>query len=746
LESHELHPNRYVKKNGEIVHLLWTAVLLPETDLIFGIGRDITTRKKAEQDLQEKFQYSKVFAEMSSKMVEKPSNEEDLTDLVLKYAKTLTKSNYGYVSIIDQKTKDNIVYTHSKMMGVDCDLTGKDQRIVFPPNEDGSYPRLWGHALNTKRSFYTNTPNNHRFFRGLPKDHISINNFLSAPALIEDKVVGQIALANKEEGYNENDLDLISQLASLFAVAVNRKTTEDLMIASESKYRRLIGNIVGLVYCEKPNGYLDIVSNLNRLNGYFKSALIQNDLHWKQYIHPDDRARVLKEQALLVEAPGTLVHEYRVIGADKKIYHIQDSKRSFFHKGIFQGIDGVAIDITERKKSEEIKEKLIQYSPIGISLYDTSGQCIAANKSISAILGGTYEQIMAQNYNQLETWRKTGLYQKALQALQQNVVKNYEVDIISSFGKSVVLDCHLIPFEQNYLMLMINDVTEQKQNEIKEKELLVAEAVAQSEKERSDRLEKVNTELIKMRDELTIKNKDLQETQVALIQSAKMSAVGQLAAGVAHEINNPLTGVLGSAKNILRYAEIHNIKQENLQKIFEWIDDIIVNSKRCKVITGNLLNFSRLDRVQKTSVNINKVLNESIQLVCAKFKAANVSLETTFDDSLPMIHGSTSELQQVCINLLINALHATPSGGKVSIKTTFENKYVLIYFRDTGCGISKDNLDKIFDAFFTTKPPGEGTGLGLSICYTIIQNHAGEILIESVVGEYSLFTLKIPRI
>jgi len=261
-------------------------------------------------------------------------------------------------------------------------------------------------------------------------------------------------------------------------------------------------------------------------------------------------------------------------------------------------------------------------------------------------------------------------------------------------------------------------------------------------------LEQLNTDIIRTRDELFNKNKELKETQAALIQSSKMNAVGQLAAGVAHEINNPLSGVLGHAKNIIRYAEVKNLnQQESIKLLLEWVEKIAKDAERCKTITSNLLSFSRQDKAQMRPVNINNIIYNSVQLIGAKFRASKINLDVEVDESLPMISGSESELQQVFINLLINAEQATSAGGKVLIKTSQQDdNYIQISFLDTGEGIAKENLEHIFDAFFTTKPPGKGTGLGLSICYRIIKDHKGDIKVESIVDGGSVFIIRLPVI
>lgn len=185
----------------------------------------------------------------------------DITDITLEYSKMLTGAEHGYVSVIDQKTGDNVSHTITQMMGKECQMSGEDNRIRFPPGPDGYYPSLWGHCLNTQRPFYSNSPGEHQSSTGIPQGHLPIQNFLSVPALVKGKAFGQIALANTQKGFSESDLNIVSQLAKLFAVAVERKEIEDKLIENEQILLTLFDNVEDALYVTDSETYDILYAN-----------------------------------------------------------------------------------------------------------------------------------------------------------------------------------------------------------------------------------------------------------------------------------------------------------------------------------------------------------------------------------------------------------------------------------------------------------------------------------------------------
>ncbi len=227
---------------------------------------------------------------------------------------------------------------------------------------------------------------------------------------------------------------------------------------------------------------------------------------------------------------------------------------------------------------------------------------------------------------------------------------------------------------------------------------------------------------------------ELKDTQEQLIQSAKLAAIGELASNVAHEINNPLTSILGFAEMAKEEEDIDSIKNS--------LNIIEQESLRAREIVRQLLGFARKRPLQLFEVDINQVLKEVIPLVSSRAKMNKIVFSLKYEE-LPRTIADPDQLKQVFINLINNAMSAMSGGGTLTISTSCIEKHVIIKFADTGSGISKENLQRIFEPFFSTKKE-KGTGLGLSISYRIIHAHGGRIDVESVEGQGTVFTVDIP--
>ena len=227
----------------------------------------------------------------------------------------------------------------------------------------------------------------------------------------------------------------------------------------------------------------------------------------------------------------------------------------------------------------------------------------------------------------------------------------------------------------------------------------------------------------------------LEET---LQQSEKLSSIGLLAAGVAHEVNTPLTGVSSYTQMLLGMIPETDPKHALLQKMQRQTD-------RASNIVGNLLNFSRTGGPADFSeIEVNKLLNDTLQLLEPQLRKSEVSIVKDYTEDLPKIFGSGGKLQQVMTNLILNARDAMIGAGTITLRTRSTDENVVIEVSDDGAGIPPENLKKVFDPFFTTKGVGNGTGLGLAVSYGIVQEHSGEIVVQSSEGEGTTFQITFP--
>jgi two-component system NtrC family sensor kinase len=248
-----------------------------------------------------------------------------------------------------------------------------------------------------------------------------------------------------------------------------------------------------------------------------------------------------------------------------------------------------------------------------------------------------------------------------------------------------------------------------------------------------------------------IKRRDVEADQLnrQLMQAGKLASVGELSAGVAHEINNPLAIILTERQILLDLmGQTPTLDGDFREALLESLSQIDVQVQRCKRITQNLLRFSRRTTSVIETVDLNEFVREVIELMEREAKTSGIKFIPDLEEGLPPILTDPSQLQQVFLNMINNAIdaHEGKSYGSIHISTRSDDhaRGVQVVFADTGSGISDENREKIFDPFFTTKPVGRGTGLGLSICYSIIKRLGGDIAVQSEVGKGTVFTLFLP--
>jgi two-component system NtrC family sensor kinase len=244
-----------------------------------------------------------------------------------------------------------------------------------------------------------------------------------------------------------------------------------------------------------------------------------------------------------------------------------------------------------------------------------------------------------------------------------------------------------------------------------------------------------------LRPKIEIERKLKEAEKIKLMQSNKMASLGHLAAGVAHEINNPLSGILIDASLILEELGTESPIRSDIQSI---IDD----TNRCKEIVKNLLAYSRQTEFKKEVLNINGVIEQAFSFLREHALLQNISINKEYSSSMLISEGDNNQLIQVFTNLIINATQAMDGKGNITVRTNKDKSRGKIYIEisDTGCGISEENLPRIFDPFFTTKEEGKGTGLGLSTVRDIIEKHKGTISVKETDSEGTTFLIEVPLV
>jgi PAS domain S-box-containing protein len=301
----EAHANPILDKDKNIIGFL-------------AIQRDVTERKRIEEELKRELDVNSAFARLSEAMIASPSID-DIADIVLDSAKKLTGSEHGYVGSIDPESRDLVTHTLTRMMGDECKIKGKDKKIKFPIGPNGKYSGLWGHTLNTRKPFYTNSPRTHKKSKGVPKGHVPLKKFLTVPALIDEKLVGQICLANSKRDYTDRDLETILRLGGLYAVALQRgrdegrikdslKEKEVLLQEIHHRVKNNLQVISSLLYLQsRSTKDKELVAMLNESQGRVKTmSLIHEKLYQSEDLAQIDFGEYLSD---LVDA---LVKSYKM--------------------------------------------------------------------------------------------------------------------------------------------------------------------------------------------------------------------------------------------------------------------------------------------------------------------------------------------------------------------------------------------------------------------------------------------------
>ena len=325
---------------------------------------------------------------------------------------------------------------------------------------------------------------------------------------------------------------------------------------------------------------------------------------------------------------------------------------------------------------------------------------------------------------------------EALEIIKQSSAKTPFVVVSGAIGEDVAVE-----------MMRSGAVDYVMKNKI----FKLAPAVKRALKEKEERAERkeLEEEARKYLEELKAAYSKLKEVQAQVVQSAKLASMGQLAGGMAHEINNPLTGVINNVQLIK--MEAANKESFNLKEFKGLLDVVEESAARCKRITQSILDFSHASNGIFGPLSLNEIVEKVTILIAYELKLQNILIQKDLQLDLPLISGDSQLLQQVIFNFISNAKWAiqkksAKEGGTITIKTQYEaeKKGVCISISDSGVGVSRENLKNIFESFFSTKEVGEGTGLGLTLAQDIVHKHGGHIEVESQLGEGATFKVSFP--
>ncbi|MFA7404943.1 MAG: PAS domain S-box protein [Pelobacteraceae bacterium] len=548
------------------------------------------------------------------------------------------------------------------------------------------------------------------------EDRTDFIDFLHAVFACRDKMTCRLKLANLGGPALYVRIDMMATAsgkechAALLDIT-ERKRAEEALRESEYKLSKAQAmSHVGSWSSDPITGDLAVSDELLRIMRLTRAEATQE--MFSSLIHPDDVDNVMRQLRSGIEQGSNYEIEHRLLlrdGTVKWVYTIVEPSVNLAKQVV--RLYGTTQDITERKQGEvRLRNKKNELQAIfdsvndGIIVFDHNGSIQYLNHICPQFFP---PEVLAKGgcrdvfHPELATSPLNCPVELALRG------ERVETSMVS------VRDGH----DTRYIDITANPI--------------------------KDELGEKTRALVFLRD-VTLKR--VHEMQ--MIQTEKMSSIGVLATGIAHEINNPLTSVAGYAEALLRrFRDEPALSKDIRLDVFQkYLEVIVREAYHCKGIIGSLLNFGRKSDGLIGTVNLNALLTEILELIRHQPNYGEMEVMADLEEGIPLLLGDPSGLRQVFMNLLINACHAVKNGGQVEIAAHYsvKERAIHVQVRDTGCGIAPDVIDRIWDPFFTTKEVGKGIGLGLALSYNIIKRHGGEIMVESREGEGSQFTVILP--
>ena len=491
-----------------------------------------------------------------------------------------------------------------------------------------------------------------------------------------------------------------------------RKRFERELRESESRYRNLFEKLPVGAFVSTPEGkFLDCNQALLDMLGYeSKEEFLQLDIARDVYRNPTDRDTFRK----IIEKKG-YVKDLEVDFRRKDGKVISILLTGFVRRDKREGLvvyEGLIIDITQRKKIErefrdanEFLTSLIESSIDGIIATDMKGNILVFNSGAERLLGYKSEEVIGR-MNIREVY-PAGMAKMVMEKIRS-----------SEYGGVGRLNSFRI-------------VHRNKVGELIEGNL--SAAIIHNEKGEEVATVGIFSDL---REQLQMA-RELQETQHHLSEAEKLAALGRQTSQIAHELNNPIYGIMNSLELLKGEVDSQSPKRR-------FLDMSLEEATRIAELLHNMLSFSKPDKETKEPTNVNTILEELTVFLARQLRDHNIKVDMALDPVLPELMASPNQLRQVFLNMILNARTAMPYGGKLQLETGREGENVMVRIKDTGVGIPKEIQGKIFEAFFTTQRKKRGVGLGLSACYGIVKEHQGEITVESEVGKGSTFSVLLP--
>jgi PAS domain S-box-containing protein len=543
------------------------------------------------------------------------------------------------------------------------------------------------------------------------------------------EIGGNDEIATLIRSFNKLANKLNESYANIKKEVEERKRAENALKESEEKYREFVEGTEDFIAQVDREGRLTFVNNkAEKIFGLSKDKCI--GLSAFDFIHPDDRerTRVAFDQWVRSRMTNTTYENRQVNQITGEVHHMHWTISFYYDKdGNISSINSIARDLTGRKKIEEtLRESEERYRALFAGITDAvyvhhitddgyPGQIIDANDMASKMLGYARDELVGMKIDDIDALESPVDVHQAVTDLKANQNVLFEQVHVAKNGKRIPVEVHAQAFEYKgrlAILSTVRDITDRKRAE---KERLTLEA--------------------------------------QLKQAQKMESIGTLAGGIAHDFNNILGIILGNAELAMDDVPEWNPARFNLK-------EIRTASLRAKDVVRQLLSFARKTRLEKKPTNIVSIVKESLNLIRSSIPAS-IDIHRNISADIDNILADPTQINQVLINLCTNANHAMPDGGIIEVilnnAALDENataqypdlnsgRYVSLTVRDTGHGIPKEDMDRIFDPYFTTKEVGKGTGMGLAVVHSIVKEHNGIISVKSEPGKGTTFNIFFPAV
>jgi len=691
------------------------------------LEQEITERTQAEKALERELAVNKALAELSGALITPSPSIDDIANIVLDSAKSLTQSEHGYVSSIDPITRDHVAHTLTKMMGKQCLVRGEDKRIIFPIGADGLYPSLWGHSLNTREAFLTNAPDKHEASRGVPGGHIPIRNFLSVPAFIGEELLGQIAVANSPRDYTDRDLYAVKRLAELYAMAIQRRRTEEALKAEKEFTETALNAQTDTFFVFDPSTGRAVRWNkaFNEISGYSDEEIGSMKAPDSYYNEEDMKKAAVAAEKVLNEGIATV--ELSLITKDGRSIPTEYTGSAIRDDdGNPKYIIAVGRDVTERKRAEdelqtrtyELAERVKELN----CFYGIANLVQKPGISLEQILKGTVDLIPpACQYPKIACARVVLEGQIFRTSNFRETIWKQASDIIVHGDRAGTLEvCYL------------EEKPERDEGPFVAEERSLINAIAErlarivERKKAEEQIQKLNESLKSHAAELAAANKELEAFSYS----------------VSHDLRAPLRALEGFSRALV---EDYYDKFDEEGK--DYVRRIRGAAEHMGQLIDDLLNLSLIMRKEMRRQEVN--LSELAHTITGELQKTQPERKVEFVVREGVLaHCDPRLLQDVLENLLGNAWKFTGKHSQAKIEFgVIQKEGQNVYFvRDDGAGFDIAYINKLFVPFQRLHSTAEfsGNGIGLAVVNRIINRHGGRIWAEGEVekGATFYFTLE----